>query len=212
MKPFFYLILGTALGLTGCSHMSVQTSETDHSPIRYAEVQHDILFSPSMLKQEYCFPESAMRQIFKWGNFGHEWTLHVQNPDIEYAGFYIREPFELADIVDDTVLYFKFRPASAASQLSVVLIEGDDHARVHRADSLAAYQTDIDHHGWASFKIQLSDFRPLEDRMFTQTGTFNWDDVQQIRFLRNDAQLSFDEIQIRNMRLRPASFAALSAR
>jgi len=45
--------------------------------------------------------------------------------------------------------------------------------------------------------------------MFAQTGSFDWDDVQQIRFLSNQGMLSYDEIQIRNMRLRPAALMAL---
>ena len=170
-----------ALVLTSCAHVDRSADQTGREPVRNAVVQNDILPSPRLFKTEYCFPRGSTRQLFSWGYFGQEWTLNVQDPKIDYAGIYLRKPLALAHMINDTLLHFTLWPADAGEQLSIVLIEKGTPAQARHIVSLAGYRTNLKPDGWASYNIPLSEFVPMTDQDFSQSGNFNWNAVELMR-------------------------------
>lgn len=180
-----------------------------YGPINSAVFQEKLFVSPRHLKNEYCAPLGSIVQTYRWNQAELVWILHVKNQIMDYAGFYLHHLPPMAKLQDDTFLHFKLRPADAADQISIVLIEGGKNGGARRTKVLSTYQNSAKTGKWRSYNIPLNEFLPFVTPAFTKTDEFNWNNIQQIRIMRDGPALTHKKISFRDFRLRSTALPLL---
>lgn len=210
------LLLGVALALSACGtakEKAARRAQTAERALeRTQQLRIRIPIEPTHLRYDYAHPLFTVRQSFMWGPYDHEWRLMIVDHTAEYAGFFVKIPFDLPAQREGMVLLFELWPPEAAHSLALGLIDGSmDHPAQFPALPIAAYEiTRWQESNLRTFAIPLIAFETSQLRR-SKDGHFetvdhapNWNSIRGIHLLRLvSAPAHARQIIIRNMQFAP---------
>lgn len=182
-----YILIFLA-GCTSSSFIAPQPPpETKSKP---APANLELLRNTRDLGEEYGYPAGVTTQVIRWYDNEIEWTIRLARRGYAYAGLSLRKSFDFSKFTSETVMSFRFKPASMASYVSIGLVDGDISTNHVLVDiPLADLVTDTGE-GWATVRIPLTRFGseglpvagPGEAPHVAGRMPFDWSDVKEVRF------------------------------
>lgn len=197
-------LLISALFMAGCCRLDAW--ETDYNTGRQAAIRRMRLQSialpaePVDLREQQVVPDRALRQTFVWGPHHHEWRLRAIQPDLQSADFILRHPVDLAQDIEELMLYFEIDPPDKANSLVWHLMYRDQ-AAAHGVASDAYRITRRLPSDHAAFAIPLTAFDQLDPPP-------DWTRIQAVRidYRPIDAAETTDAITIHNLQFAPQAW------
>jgi hypothetical protein len=162
-----------------------------------------LLNTPRRMREDYVYPEPYTRQDFKWSGSYAEWHIRFTPQRYGYAGVAFIRPYDLTDFREDGVLQFRLKPARMARYLSFGLVDGKSRDPRVLTDLAIDEEGGTESSDWVVIRIALGAFPrkgiAIEDRDPSETFTFDWTDVEEIRFITEGRNMPNQEITISQM-------------
>lgn len=214
-KGFYRLSqLGLAwavFALVGCTsprHTPFEPEQppTTRPPARKIE---PLIETPKLMREDYRQPRDGTRQKFYWEGEEAEWRIHFPASRYAHAGFRFYYALNLKENFDRYALVFEMKPAAMAKYLWVGLVDGEeDELQVMVEYPLANHSGAEQGLEWGEFRIPLTAFGKQGERLsdndpdgvHTEKSAFDWQDVQDIRFVVYGGKRPNRAIAIKNLR------------
>ncbi|MCP5488425.1 MAG: hypothetical protein H7A43_07225 [Verrucomicrobia bacterium] len=199
------------LVLAGCvsphrTSFEPEQPPTTRPPARKIE---PLIETPKLMREDYRQPRDGTRQKFYWEGEEAEWRIHFPASRYAHAGFRFYYPLNLRENFDRYALVFEMKPAAMAKYLWVGLVDGSEDERLVMVEYPLANDPGAQQGlEWGEFCIPLSAFGKEGERLSddnpdglrTEKTAFDWQDVQDIRFVVYGGKRPNRAIAIKHLR------------